>query len=410
MRATCWILTAITVGGCVGDGAPSGSGLVSFDPGAISVDVGASQLVTLEIDLSAVPADELSGNAIDVTCARGGPHGQGPFTFQFVGAADLAPLRIADAASFEDPEVLISCHEHGVESLGCEVHFEREVDGATEIGEASLSVQCGELKTGITEVCDNGLDDDKDGAVDCDDQECARGCALDAACNTSALGVYGGVSGLVFVAAEHGNPSIAPDGTPLVAEGNSDLLCTAAGVPDLDTLDNLALSCDEPSVTCGPGARDTPVTQSLVVVAVLDGPVTLDDPDHGYFYGVYLETDATPGNDYVTQKVRPHDPGIGTDTWLTWSTGTEGWSVRTLEGEDGGASAVEVSATDARVAVQGSTVMWVLPFSEGPALAAYRVVAHRNGDGSDAFSAKDAYDQSPGAGQDLRESGLTRRR
>jgi len=115
----------------------------------------------------------------------------------------------------------------------------------------------------------------------------------------------------------------------------------------------------------------------VVVSAIVEEDIPLDDPDNIYQYGFVFDSDGDTGNNYTPHPDYPNDFFADTDLWFTANyTPGGGW---VLTANDATNSVITEIATDARIIIRDNSMFLVVPASEfAVSDPAFRITAFRH--------------------------------
>jgi len=115
----------------------------------------------------------------------------------------------------------------------------------------------------------------------------------------------------------------------------------------------------------------------LVIAAIVEEDIPLDDPDNMYQYAFVFDSDGDTGNNYTPLPAYPNDFFSDTDRWYqaTYTPGG-GWELLVNDATD---SVISEIASDARIIVRDNALFLVVPASEfAVAEPAFRITAFRH--------------------------------
>lgn len=120
-------------------------------------------------------------------------------------------------------------------------------------------------------------------------------------------------------------------------------------------------------------ATPFPAGDRLTLAAAMTGAIPLADPMHHYQYGFVFDSDDQPANNYQAPPAFPNDFFHATDRWYVAVYSPEtGWAIEVSNASD----TITPIASDARIVIEGSTMMLIVPAAElGVAAPPYRVTA-----------------------------------
>ncbi len=167
-------------------------------------------------------------------------------------AGSTAAMSVDDSVSFTC--VANSIYYIVVEAYGYSSGGGSDYCGTNE-GHYTLSFDVS-AGTGCPEDCDNGLDDDLDGLVDCDDGDCA-GEAI--CCDDDSDGYYSDSALCGGNDCDDSDPTINPGATEIPYDG-IDQDCSGLDAIDLDGdgYDGLTVDCNDENAAINPGETDIP--------------------------------------------------------------------------------------------------------------------------------------------------------
>ncbi len=289
------------------------------------------------------------------------------------GIPTFYSFNMSGLAELSEQDVFFNCHKAGPTKVRVVAEWSDGPD--TDVlasREAFFNVTC------IAENCEDEVDNDDDGFVDCEDMECLVAGECDLSTEPSVTDWSTDLLGDLFYSISELWATLTGDQIDINGSGiRIDDLGSAEVVEHLfgNTVVECGTTTDVGTVVCPTGVDDMPEGDLLTVSMRLEEDVPLADTGHSYIYSAVFDSDGVAANDWVIHEPYDWDLFQGADRWyqLIWDHAARSWSVSVTQ-VSASQTTSEVSSA-VRALISDNVVTFYIPMSELSDDAAYRVCA-----------------------------------